>query len=502
MKYFIIFIAVLFGCQESYGGRDSDAPPKEKPVDELLFQDHVTGIPLANLDETLAGLNLQPYHMAGYYGQDVTIAILDNGFEGIEASQNRTIPPSISLGKEELETMGQTFHGTKLAEIVYAVSTGKFYYDPRTPAPDIKLFVTNGPFQKLEKAVGDVIKIKQNDPMRTVIVLYSQIWEYGGNVNGSGFINSLVNKALAEGVIWVNAAGNLGKSTYYAQVEVAQNNDVKLPLEERYLKLTVAEQTQVKVVLAWKDFADSYYHYYTKQDLDLILEDAQGKVLGQGALRQDGIDHGGAEGFSRHAREMIMASLPPGEYLMRVVAKSNNFSPSSRFWITVDGGGAVQLEQSNGDQVVFMPADNPKVLTVGATDYDLGNSKIEGDTKVKPNFLTPSIMTYTDGVQIAGTSTAAAVAAASLAVFRSAWGPLVSQNLFDMLGGEQLGQRVNECLPSQQGQEVQTESEQESLEQPTPPNQSCIEKGPVSLKFPAPSQLAPLKAQHLYYYQP
>jgi hypothetical protein len=258
----------------------------------------------------------------------------------------------------------------------------------------------------------------------------------------------------------------------------------------------------VKVVLAWKDFADSYYHYYTKQDLDLILEDAQGKVLGQGALRQDGINHGGAEGFSRHAREMIMASLPPGEYRMRVVAKSNNFSPSSRFWITVDGGGTVQLEQSNGDQVVFMPADNPKVLTVGATDYDLGNSKIEGDMKVKPNFLTPSIMTYTDGVQIAGTSTAAAVAAASLAVFRSAWGPLVSQNLFDMLGGEQLGQRVNECLTSQEEQGSQTEDEQESLEQPTSPRQACIEKGPVSLKFPAPSQLAPLKAQHLYYYQP
>ncbi|MGE0172198.1 MAG: hypothetical protein AB7T49_05415 [Oligoflexales bacterium] len=436
----LLFGLFLFGCSQK-----EEADRREDQVDDnsqnLDPDDSIAGRPLRNLPSMLAELGLGAYHNKGFYGQGVTVAILDNGYSGLEEARGVTLPPQIEV-QDSPQPMADTFHGTKLAEVVYSLSTGKSMYDANMPSCDIKLFVTNGPYENLEHAVGQVIALKKADPSRTVIVLYSQIWEYGGNVNGTGFINALVNKALAEGVIWVNAAGNLGKSTYFGKVERRQDgglgNELKLPYQDRYLRFFVESYTEMKIVLAWKDFANSYYYYRTSQDLDLVLEDNQGKVLGSGSLIQDGKDHGKQEGYSRHAREVIRAALNPGEYRLRVIAKSNNFDQNSRFWVTADGMG-FRWESSNGNEVVFMPADNPEVVTVGASDVDYGNSKIVDGRYIKPEVVTGSLLDYGDNMKIQGTSTAAAIFAGTLAVFRSAWGPMIRQDVFRLIDKSAIG---------------------------------------------------------------
>lgn len=395
-------------------------------ADELEYQEGVAGSRIVNMSGILDALNLKSYHDLGYRGQNTVIAILDNGYTGLREARGKTLPPQLRVEPGFEGEEAETAHGTKMAEIAYAMATGRNAYDPQVSGPEMRLFVTNGPYRNLSDSVDKLIEMKRQRPQTTFIALYSQIWEYGGNLNGTGYINEIVNRALAAGVVWVNAAGNLGRGTYLSKVEYDKaTREMKLPSNNRFIKMNVpATPTQIKIVLAWKDFTDSYYNYFTKQDLDLVLETTSGKEIARAALRQDGQNHGNEKGYSRHAREVMTANLSAGTYHLRVLVKSDNFDASSRFWVTASGEG-VELENANGHQSVMIPADNPNVLTVGASDVNYGNATILEDGRVlKPDFLTPSLIEFADGTIVHGTSTATAVAAGALALYRSAYGSL------------------------------------------------------------------------------
>ena len=53
---------------------------------------------------------------------------------------------------------------------------------------------------------------------RVDVVLYSQVWTFGSDFDGTGFINAQVSRALASGAIWINAAGNFGGAVYQGAV--------------------------------------------------------------------------------------------------------------------------------------------------------------------------------------------------------------------------------------------------------------------------------------------
>ncbi|MBF0443688.1 MAG: hypothetical protein HQK54_17405 [Oligoflexales bacterium] len=284
----------------------------------------------------------------------------------------------------------------------------------------MKMYITNGPYRNFEKAVNDIISLKHSNPERPIIALYSQIWETVGNSDGKGYIDYHVNRAVNEGIIWVNAVGNYGKSAYTDKVEIIdEKGSLKLPLYTKYLPFKVVGPiVPVKIVLGWNDFLSDYYNYRASQDLDLILYDSNGDEMGRANLVQDGRDHGGEEGYSRFAREIISATLKEGTYYLGIVAKSNNFDSESRFWVTIGGGDGIKMDYTNGDKIVFMPASNANVLAVGGYDIEYGNS---GDSELsgsaKPDILTASIVEFSNGPMVQGTSTSAAVAAGALALY-------------------------------------------------------------------------------------
>ncbi len=431
----------VLGEEPTTTGMVTQPAPNDPNSNELQYEDDAgAGVRITNLSSLQYNLNLKPYHDRGYRGQNTTVAILDNGFMSLDKALGKTLPPNIYKEAPIEGDEAQTLHGTKLAELVYSIATGKTFYDATVSSPELRLYVTNGPYRNLENAITKLVQYKYQNPNRTVIALYSQIWEYGGNLNGTGYINELVNRAIDAGIIWVNAAGNLGKGTYFSKVDFDKSTrEMKLPAEGRYLKFkTQAPMTPVKIVLGWQDFSNSYYFYYTKQDLDLVLENDKGKEIGRATLIQDGQDHGNAKGYSRHAREVMQVTLIPGTYRIRVLARSDNFDANSRFWVTTNGPG-VEMENSNGQQVVFMPADNPRVFTVGAFDVDYGNAVVSEDGKVtKPDFLTWSLIQYASGAVVHGTSTAAAVAAGAFALYRSAYGSFTADRMRQLLDGGSL----------------------------------------------------------------
>lgn len=391
---------------------------------------------ITNLDDLITAIHGSNWHKAGANCAGKTIAIFDNGFSGLEDSKGVRLPPNLVIEPSTANAAVDTPHGTKLTEIIWAICTGSRVYSPARPGPTLKLFNTNG-YTNLANAVDAVVRSPVD------IVLYSQVWEFGGNFDGKGFINSLVNKVTSRNILWVNAAGNYGQTSWQNLITFDGKNEVTLPHEGRYLRFAVNNpQTLVKLTLAWNDFGEDK-SARTSQDLDLILEDVKHRPLTTGNLIQDGQDHKNAAGYSAYAREQVTATLEPGIYYLRITStKPSMFNAKSRLRLGADGKDVVFIDQTP-EASVMIPADNPSVLTVGASDVDFSSSgTVVGTNSHKPEILAPSILNFDNGMTYAGSSSAAAVAAAAIALYESKCGVKDHGQWVRIFSGEMMGSKA------------------------------------------------------------
>ena len=394
--------------------------------------------PLSNTSEITAALRLTSMHAANFRGQGVKIAVLDNGFAGLDQSKGKQLPSTVQLDAGTGNSAQETPHGTKMAEIAWALATGAPAWTKVSQGPELLLFNANG-FSNFEHSVDAAIKAGAN------IILYSQVWEYGGNGDGLGFINKVVKRATDAGILWLNAAGNNGKSTWSGSL-MRKGDKVVLPYGGESLRLRVSQPaTPVKIVLAWNDFRDTP-EYRTNQDLDLIVEDCRGKEITASRLIQDGSNAEKQEGHSAHAREYVRTSLEPGVYCLKVLAKSTSLPATTRLRVTVDGS-EVELLDRNFDHQLLIPADNPDVIVVGASDVDYSATQgLPDDASSRgqgsPDLSVPSKVKFGQDIEIRGTSAATAIAAGALANWMSATGlrPDAAQ-VRAMLNGGRLANR-------------------------------------------------------------
>jgi hypothetical protein len=387
---------------------------------------------ISNTYEISKTLNLNTWRQRGGNCSNATIAIFDNGFEGLSDAQGLRLPPSVKIENAPGNKPQKTAHGTKLAELIWALCTGSSTYSPEKSGPTLLLFNTNG-YTNLTHAVETVATSKDQIDM----VVYSQVWEYGGNFDGKGFINELINRIAKENkTIWINAAGNYAKATWDAPLEVLSGGAIQLPFQTTKLRLVVTkDQTPVKITAAWSDFKDDKNHK-TVQDIDLLVEDHKGQELFGSKLIQDGKDHQSEQGYSAHAREQALAILNTGLYYIRLTTKTPSaFSRSSRIRIAADGQD-IYFVENTPQRSVMIPADNPNVLTVGASDFD-GSSR--GDQMasvtssaslrpalIKPDFEMVSTVRFDKDLYFVGTSSAAAIAAATIAIHDSLCGRMTT----------------------------------------------------------------------------
>lgn len=306
----------------------------------------------------------------------IVIAILDNGFYGRDQAIGRTLPATTVFhpGPVSVPVASEEAHGLKMAEIVtdHLRRAGiKF---------ELHLYSAFG-FSNLNHAVNAVIQQKPD------LVLYPQVWEYGGNPDGSGFINQTVSRATANGIKWINAAGNFGQNFYQAPVERIADDWTYLPGPNSSVQFrchkNVSGACQIRSVLSWSSFANDT-KIGTEKDLDLVLTDDTLKVLQSAALVQK-VPAGErplAAGESLYPREILETTVKPGVYYLRVKVRSQNFTKADYLRITTSGDFIEQLNRTEGE-TLLAPADLPSVITVGASDSNLSASS---RSKVKPEF--------------------------------------------------------------------------------------------------------------------
>jgi hypothetical protein len=369
----------------------------------------VTVPAITNLDAIEKFLKLKDFKNCKFSGP-VRIAVLDNSFFGYQTEIGKRLPadtqyfPGVASDADRFED--KSMHGLFMAILIHEIvlkSGCQADYQ-------LSLFNGNG-FTKFTDAVNSVIRDRYD------IVLYSQVWEFGGNGDSRGFINAIVNKALDAGILWINAAGNFGRLTRIAPVEPMANsggdwvrfstgNGKWADAVKLRCKAEKDKTCPMRIVLTWNDFKDNP-DIGTNKDLDLYLLDTYGEARESSTFRQSQEPDANDPTARLFPREFLTRMALPGEYRIKVTIKSKNFTPTDRLRITASGAGIEMLDPSIGE-TMLPPADNPRVLDVGALD-DPGTSISKKMNR--PDVFLPSVILLKDGSTPFSTSVAAAVAA-------------------------------------------------------------------------------------------
>ena len=406
---------------------------------------------LANPAEVRKQLGLAPEYENLPAVEQVKIAVLDYGFEGVR--------PHVPAGTVVVEHYDPEFvrrhglgdpefrkgfapgnkHGRVMAQIVWAV-TGQ---SPR--GPRFYLLNANGPTM-LRRAVRFAVEEKVD------LILFCNTFDGGGNGDGRGPINQIVEPAVGAGIIWVNAAGNHGGRVYRGPAEILDHGYLRFgsrPGGDFLRFRNRLDDNTITVTLTWNDYRETEDAGTTK-DLDLYVEDREGRVIAAGELRQVAGGQKAGEGETLNPRERVvlpgLAADPDRDYRIRVRHRAGRFTADDRVRVLIsaardgktpdprtgDPVDAVQfLDASNGGEV-YPPADHPLVLTVG----DAGGESSVGPTadhRVKPDVvLRPSEALFTDGEVSAGASNAAAYFAGVVAVLKAAEPRLEARHLLDL----------------------------------------------------------------------
>jgi hypothetical protein len=401
---------------------------------------------LADAQEVRIRLGVAPEYTAVRGAERLKIAVLDYGFDGIGTGK-RYLPESaemvehydpafirrFNLGDPEYRKSFEPLnrHGRIMAQIVWAVA------GMHPSGPKFYLLNANGPTM-LRRAVRYAIE------QGVDIILFSGSFEGGGNGDGRGPINRIVDEAMARDIIWINAAGNFGRRVYNGSVNILSDGYLRVRSGSDVAALRLrnkADENTVTVTLSWSDYKD-VEDAGTDQDLDLFVEDWAGRIIGSGEKVQVNGSREPGPNESRNPRERVvltdlaaspdLPNDPDYTYRIRVRARQGRFKSTDRIRVLVTAThdlyfppgsavpeDAIRFVDATGEEELYPPADDPRVLTVG----DLSPSSSIGptaDRRVKPEVLLEDSRAYfTDGDVSAGSSNAAAYFAGIVAILKA-----------------------------------------------------------------------------------
>jgi len=394
---------------------------------------------VANADQLRQKLGLAAYSSI-IPSATLKIAILDNGFEGYAPGQG-LLPDSAEVIKGTHNPEALTNHGLGMAQIVWAM-TGK-----NAQGPKFYLVNTNG-FSNFKSAVDFVIQNKVD------IVLYSQVWPFGSNFDGKGFINAQVNRATSAGAIWINAAGNYQNMIYNGEItsQVGADHFLKFDGTSTLHFENKLDDNAVTLTLSWTDFQDSE-DYHSNKDLDLFVYDSTGKQVASSELIQHGEAppaDGSPSQLSSYARETIsLPTLGRGKYTVKVLMKSDNFVSTDRMRLLIDNdqpGSVIFTDHTQGYEIM-PPADNASVLTIGErSEVSALGPTLDG--RAKPDALIDdATVSFTNGLQTRGSSNAAALFTGIVAEMKSACATLDFDALAKLTAQTRTSGQPSDLLP-------------------------------------------------------
>lgn len=156
------------------------------------------------------------WHALGFTGKGLKVGVIDVGFSGLEALLGSELPASVAamcyydIGRptsrlSDCDNDGNV-HGTAVAEALLDI------------APDASLYIADPPTD------GDMVTAVDWMVAQGVQVINYSVghpWDGPGDGTSPDSKSPLntVNKAIENGIVWVNAAGNEGQSAWFGRFQ-------------------------------------------------------------------------------------------------------------------------------------------------------------------------------------------------------------------------------------------------------------------------------------------
>ena len=317
------------------------------------------------------------WNQDGYSGQGVKVGIIDLGFKDLSSLMGTELPATVQArcytdigvftqNLADCEAVGEVTvnipqcrdvvqrwavegadHGTIVAESVLDI------------APEVELYIANP--QSPADLRGAAAWMASEG---VSVINHSVGWSFDGPGNGTSPFSvsplMTVDLAVANDIIWVNAAGNEAQDTWFGGYSDpdgdgaiwfgGQNDEV--------IDLPVRECRRYTVQLRWED---DWGGASTDLDLYLYNKNTGQPVLSSVAVQSGGIFHIPVEGFGFRA--------PIDSQDLGIVV--NHYGGSVPGWIQLVVWGAGEIEHYTENGSIGNPAEsaNLGMLAVGATHY-------------------------------------------------------------------------------------------------------------------------------------
>ena len=300
------------------------------------------------------------WNQAGYTGKGVKVGIIDghlafNGFSGLMGTE---LPKTVQarcytdIGKftEDLADCADAEdggnHGTLVAEALVDI------------APDVSLYIasphTNG---DIRNAVDWMV----SEGIKVIVWAESAIFDGPGDGSSPLSVSPLrtVDRAVAEGVVWVQSAGNHARRTWFVRAPFLDwdgDGFIEFALRDEVNNITLEAGDRLVVQLRWDDKWGG-----ATRDLDLFVQSAT-----EVQVKSDDDQTGDA---GHIPMEVIVADvLKGGEYGV-TVRRAGGGVPD---WIQLMVWHVPSIAHYTRSGSISSPSEsaNPGMLAVGAAHWD------------------------------------------------------------------------------------------------------------------------------------
>lgn len=296
------------------------------------------------------------------------VAIIDGGFAGYRDRQASGDLPA-SLITQNLCSGGfeGDDHGTGVAEIVHEM------------APSAQLYLVCGGTEVEVGRAKDYAKSVGAQIISSSIG--SPISGRGDGTGGPGSNAAIVADARASGILWVNAAGNYGRTHWSGTFVDADGDGLHhfTPVDEGNT-IVIPEGGTVDVSLKWDDWPAS------AQDYDLWFgRQSDFRVVARSENLQNGI---------QRPTEYLTYTNPGPTQAFDVLIVSDGATRAPRFDLYIDGASS-SLQYQVREGGIAEPATSPHVMAVGAACWQSGalepysSSGPTIDGRIKPDIAGP-----------------------------------------------------------------------------------------------------------------
>ena len=301
------------------------------------------------------------WNRAGYTGQGVKVGIIGAylAFNGFGDLMGTELPSTVQarcytdIGRfttnladcEDAEAGGN--HGTLVAEALVDI------------APEVSLYIASPPTRGDFRSAVDWMV---SEGVKVIVRAESSIFDGPGD-GTSPFSASplrIVDRAVAGGVVWVNAAGNHALRTWFARAPFGDSDGdgfIEFSVFDEVNDITLEAGDQIRVQLRWDDSWGG-----AATDLDLGIQNEAGQLVAFSIDPQSG-----AAGHI--PMEFIAGNvLRRGEY--GVVVEHVSGSVPDWIQLMVWGPGSIQHHTKSGSITNPAESANPGMLAVGAAHWN------------------------------------------------------------------------------------------------------------------------------------